>query len=48
MTDQQHINVAKAQVVAYNEKDWDKVRASVTADFVYDEVATHRKTEGLD
>ena len=48
MTDQQLINVAKAQVIAYNEKDWDKVRASVTADLVYDEVATHRKAEGVD
>ena len=48
MTNQQLINVAKAQVVAFNEKDWKKVKEIVTADFTYDEVATHRKTEGLD
>ena len=48
MTNQQLINVAKAQVVAFNEKDWKKVKEIVTADFTYDEVTTHRKTEGLD
>jgi len=44
----QLINIAKAQIIAYNEKDWDKVRASTTADLVYDEAATHRKVEGID
>ena len=47
MSEQQLINAAKASTVGFNEKDWDKVRASVTADFVYDEVATHRKVEGI-
>jgi steroid delta-isomerase-like uncharacterized protein len=44
----QLINIAKAQIIAYNEKDWDKVRASTTTDLVYDEAATHRKVEGID
>ena len=42
------IDAAKSPIVAYNEKKWDKVKASVTAGFVYDEIATGRKVEGAD
>jgi steroid delta-isomerase-like uncharacterized protein len=42
------IDAAKAPFQAYNEKNWDKVRSSVTPDFVYDEVATGRKVTGPD
>jgi len=42
------IDAAKAPLIGYNEKKWDKVKASVTAGFVYDEVATARKVEGAD
>jgi steroid delta-isomerase-like uncharacterized protein len=45
---QKLIDVAKAPVLAYNEKKWDALRASVTSDFTYDEVATHRKVQGAD
>lgn len=48
MSEQELIDAAKAPNVAYNKKDWDGVRAAITADFVYDEVGTHRKTEGAD
>jgi steroid delta-isomerase-like uncharacterized protein len=41
-------NAAKALIEAYNEKNWDKARASITPDFVYDEVATGRKVTGAD
>lgn len=41
------VNVAKASVNAYNEKNWDKVRASLTPDCVYEEVATRRKVQGI-
>jgi len=41
-------NVAKASVVAYNDKNWEKVRASLTSDCIYDEVATNRKANGVD
>tara|TARA_B100001179_G_scaffold198472_1_gene157995 strand:+ start:315 stop:740 length:426 start_codon:yes stop_codon:yes gene_type:complete len=41
------IEAAKQNIIAYNEKDWDKVAASVTPGYVYDEVPTHRKVEGL-
>jgi steroid delta-isomerase-like uncharacterized protein len=41
------IDAAKAPILAYNDKNWDKVRSSITPDFVYDEVATRRR-EGAD
>ena len=42
------IDAAKAPALAYNDKNWDKVRSSITPDFTYDEVATGRKTQGPD
>ena len=43
----QLIDAAKQPIIGYNDKDWDKVAASVTPDYVYDEVATHRTAEGI-
>jgi steroid delta-isomerase-like uncharacterized protein len=48
MSPQQLVAAAKAPILAFNEKDWDAVRASISSDFVYDEVATHRKVQGVD
>ena len=45
---QQLIDAAKAPILAFNKKDWDAVRASISPDFVYDEVATSRKVQGVD
>ena len=45
---QQLIDAAKAPILAFNEKNWDAVRASITSDFVYDEVATNRQARGVD
>jgi len=42
------IDTARAPILAYNEKNWDKAVASITPDFVYDEVATRRRIEGPD
>ena len=42
------VEIAKEQVLAYNEKDWDRVKAAASKDLVYDEVATQRKVKGLD
>jgi steroid delta-isomerase-like uncharacterized protein len=42
------IDVAKSSVLAYNDKDWDKVRTVTTSDVVYDEVSTGRKAQGID
>ena len=42
------VDVAKAQVIAYNDKNWDAARASLAPRVVYDEVGTQRKIEGVD
>lgn len=48
MSRQELIAAAKAQVKAYNEKDWDAARNSLTPGIVYDEAATNRKAEGVE
>jgi steroid delta-isomerase-like uncharacterized protein len=45
---QQLIDAAKAPILAYNDKNWTAVKTAITANFVYDEVATRRKTQGAD
>lgn len=40
--------IAQGLIVAYNNRDWNQVKASITADFTYDEVATARKVTGAD
>lgn len=40
------IEIAKAAVAAYNEKDWNKTRDLLAADAVYDEKASNRRLEG--
>lgn len=42
------VDAAKASVTAYNEKNWDALRDVLTPGIVYDEVATARKTKGID
>src|SRR5262245_12640969 len=42
------VDAAKAQILAYNKKDWNAVKAAVTPGFVYDEVGTRRRIEGVD
>jgi steroid delta-isomerase-like uncharacterized protein len=44
----QLIDTAKALTVAYNDKNWEAMKAGVTPDLVYDEVATGRKLQGVD
>ena len=48
MSQQSLIDAAKAPSIAYNNKDWNAVKAAVTPDFLYDEVATQRKIQGAD
>jgi steroid delta-isomerase-like uncharacterized protein len=48
LSPQQLTDAAKAPLLAYGRKDWDAVRASITPDFAYDEVATNRKFQGPD
>jgi steroid delta-isomerase-like uncharacterized protein len=42
------ITAAKALIEAYNDKNWDRAKAAISEDFVYDEVATGRKVTGRD
>jgi steroid delta-isomerase-like uncharacterized protein len=39
---------AKGLILAYNDKNWDRAKAAITPDFIYDEVATGRRVEGAD
>jgi steroid delta-isomerase-like uncharacterized protein len=48
MAEETVVNAAKASVIAYNQKDWAAVRATVTPAIVYDEVATQRTLHGID
>jgi steroid delta-isomerase-like uncharacterized protein len=40
------IEIAKASVTAYNDKDWGKAKDMLAADAVYDEKGTHRRIQG--
>jgi steroid delta-isomerase-like uncharacterized protein len=40
------IEIAKASITAYNEKDWSKAKDMLAADAVYDEKGTHRRIQG--
>ena len=42
------IEIAKAGITAYNDKNWDKAKDSLSADAVYDEKSTHRRIQGRD
>ena len=44
----QLITAAKASLQTFNDKDWEALKATVTPDFVYDEVGTGRKVQGVD
>ena len=44
----QLIEAAKAPLLAYNDKDWGALQASIAPNFVYDEVGTERKVQGVD
>jgi steroid delta-isomerase-like uncharacterized protein len=45
---QQLIDAAKAPVLAFNDKNWDAVKASVAPNFIYEEVASQRRVQGVD
>ena len=42
------VDTAKAQITAYNQKDWTAVSAVLSPGCVYDEVATQRRLQGID
>ena len=45
---QSAVETAKAQITAYNQKDWNAVSAVLGAGCVYDELATQRRVQGID
>ena len=47
MTQKSVVDLAKEQVIAYNEKDWDRARAALAPEVVYDELGTQRKVKGV-
>jgi steroid delta-isomerase-like uncharacterized protein len=47
MTQHSVIDIAKAPTIAFGAHDWEAVKAAVVPEFVYDEVATHRRIEGV-
>jgi steroid delta-isomerase-like uncharacterized protein len=46
MAQQTLVDVAKAQVSAYNDKNWGAATEALAPDVIYDEVATNRKISG--
>src|ERR1700680_3993591 len=40
------IEIAKAGITAYNDKDWSKAKDMLATDAVYDEKGTHRRIQG--
>jgi len=42
------LEIARAPTIAYSDKDWEAARATLTPDFVYDEVPTERRVGGVD
>ena len=45
---QSPVDIAQAQIIAYNEKNWDAAAAVLAPGCVYDEVATQRRIQGVD
>jgi steroid delta-isomerase-like uncharacterized protein len=48
LSPQQIIDAAKAPEIAYNDKNWTAVRASIAPEFAYEEIATQRRAQGAD
>jgi len=48
LSPKQLIEAAKAPIMAYSDKNWDAMRACITPDFIYHEVATERRVQGVE
>lgn len=48
MAQQSLIDAAKRPVTAFCDKNWNEIRDSVSRNVQYEEIATHRKTSGVD
>ena len=41
------IDIAKASIIAYNEKNWTAAEAALSPDVIYEEIATQQKPKGI-
>ena len=48
MADKSILEVAKSQLIAFNDKNWDAAKQVLATDTVYDEVATQRRIQGVE
>ena len=48
MADKSILEVARSQLIAFNDKNWDAAKEVLAADIIYDEVATQRRVEGVE
>jgi steroid delta-isomerase-like uncharacterized protein len=46
LTAEQMVKIAREQVDAFNNGDWERLEAGLAADATYDELATQRKVDG--
>jgi steroid delta-isomerase-like uncharacterized protein len=48
MADESILEVAKSQLIAFNDKNWGAAKEVLATDTVYDEVATQRRIQGVE
>ncbi len=48
MAEQDVIKVARENIEAFNASDWERLKLTLAADSIYDEVATQRRIQGAD
>jgi steroid delta-isomerase-like uncharacterized protein len=48
MADKSILEIAKSQLIAFNDKNWDAAKEVLATDTVYDEVATQRRIQGVE
>ena len=48
MADKSILEVAKSQIIAYNDKNWVAAKEALATDMDYDEVATQRRIKGVE
>jgi hypothetical protein len=48
MSEAEAVRIARENVDAWTAGDWDRLRAALTADVVYDEVGSQRRLVGID
>jgi steroid delta-isomerase-like uncharacterized protein len=48
MADKSILEVAKSQILAFNDKNWGAAKEALAADMVYDEVATQRRMKNVE